>query len=298
LEVYNPRNKTFAEQEEVQGLLGALLAVLDPDRSYALDPSRARWLREIEPRLRAEYERLAASHDELRSYVRRATASIAARAGEPLDASLQELVYFLISLEPFSGWQNDPARRARLGRITALLEAFSSMPVLDVTTGLTRLNVSRGFIKTSSAHPGRMNEFWIAAFYNLFIGYVVTAGLNDEEEADVIVPAGMVPVMTMHQAKGLEFPFVFVGHMGETGKVSATHRIETVLAEFPSVAERRFERGSAEMRADTDLIRQYYVAYSRAMYALVLVGTRGHFDKLAIPGGPTRGWLNHRTNAL
>lgn len=39
LRVYNPRNKAFAEQEEVQGLLGALLAVVDPNRRYAADPS-------------------------------------------------------------------------------------------------------------------------------------------------------------------------------------------------------------------------------------------------------------------
>ena len=38
---------------------------------------------------------------------------------------------------------------------------------------------------------------------------------DDEEDEDVIVPLGMVPVMTMHQSKGLEFPIVFVGHMGE-----------------------------------------------------------------------------------
>jgi DNA helicase-2/ATP-dependent DNA helicase PcrA len=211
---------------------------------------------------------------------------------------LQELAYYLMSREPFSTWQTDPVRRVRLGRITKLLESYSSTPVTDLATGLPRPNVTRGFMRGSSTHPGEVNEHWLRSFYHLFLTYVAAAGMNDEEDEDVICPSGMVPVMTMHQSKGLEFPFVFVGHMGETANVGASHRLETLFSPYPANPARAFARRPEGERAQMDLIRQYYVAYSRAEYALIFVGTTSHFTKASIPCGPTSGWLRQRTIPL
>jgi DNA helicase-2/ATP-dependent DNA helicase PcrA len=233
-----------------------------------------------------------------------------AKPGQPLDANLQELAYYLISLEPFSTWQQDPVRRVRLGKLTKLLEAYSAMPVLDTATGQAKTykdkktgrvlvgSVFRGFIRASNHYAGEVKAAWLGAFYYLFLGYVLNAGFDDEEDDDVIVPAGMVPVMTMHQSKGLEFPFVFVGHVGENPTISATHELETLFSGYPANAARTFTRAPASERAEMDMIRQYYVAYSRAKYALVLLGTNAHFAKQAVPLGPTRNWVRHRTNAL
>src|SRR5207248_9645029 len=132
----------------------------------------------------------------------------------------------------------------------------------DPATGLPRPNVSRGFMRASNQYPGEVDARWLGSFYHLFIGYVLTAGFDDEEEEDVIVPAGMVPVMTMHQSKGLEFPFVFVGHMGNASEVSATHNLESALRQFPMNPARAFPLQLPKTRADLDLIRQYFVAYS------------------------------------
>lgn len=298
LVVYNPRNKAFAEQEEVQGLLGALLAVVDPYRRYATDPSIRHFIPIGEPDIRATFNRLASANMDLADYVNKVTAALQAKLGQPLDANLQELAYYLMSLEPFSTWQQDPVRRVRLGKLTKLLEAYSSMPILDLATGLPRPNVSRGFMRASTPYPGEVDARWLSNFYHLFIGYVLTAGFDDEEDEDVIVPTGMVPVMTMHQSKGLEFPFVFVGHMGETPNISATHELETLLSGYPANPARTFTRAPALERAEMDLIRQYYVAYSRAKYALILLGTNTHFSKQAVPLGPIRNWVRHRTNTL
>jgi hypothetical protein len=93
----------------------------------------------------------------------------------------------------------------RLGELTKLLEANSSMPVLDPATGLPRPTVSRGFLRASNDYPGEVDARWLGNCYHLFIGYVRTAGFDGKEAEDVIVPLGMVPVMIMHQSKGLEF---------------------------------------------------------------------------------------------
>ncbi len=298
LEVYNPRNKAFTEQEEVQGLLGALLAVFDPDRRYALDPVTSNSIPRAEPNLRATFDRLAAAYPALQSYVNKAVAAVRAKPGQPLDASLQEVAYYILGLEPFASWLDDPVRRVRLGKLTKLLEAYNSMPVLDPATGLPRPGITRGFLKSSTHYPGEIVGGWLGGFYHLFLGYVLDAGFNDEEDDDVICPPGRVPVMTMHQSKGLEFPFVFVGHLGENPQVSASHEMETLFTAYPANPARAFTRAPAAQRAEMDLIRQYYVAYSRAKYALVLLGTAGHFNKQAVPLGPARHWARHRTVPL
>lgn len=298
LEVYNPRNKAFTQQEEVLGLLGSLLAVVDPDRRFAQHQNNQNSVPPSEADLRAEYERLRGLYPDLGSYVDRAVQSIRAKAGQPLSANLQEVLYYLLSIEPFSGWQTDPVRRVRMAKITQLIEAYASMPVMDPNTGLPRPNVTRGFLKASQHFPGEIIGAWLGQFYHLFVGYVMQSGFDDEEDEEVICPPGRVPIMTMHQSKGLEFPFVFVGHMNEKPKVQASHEMETLFSQYPANPNRVFQRPSEDDRAAMDLIRQYYVAYSRAQYALVLVGSTAHLNGDGIPTGPARRWVRHRTRPL
>jgi DNA helicase-2/ATP-dependent DNA helicase PcrA len=298
LDVYNPRNKSFMEQDEVQGILGSILAILDPDRRYALDPTNASSIPRSEAVFRTTADTLMGSNQELRDYIHAARAAIVAKPGQPFDCNLQELAFYIMSREPFSGWQADPERRLRMARLTSLLEAYSSTPVLDPATGLARPGVTRGFLRGSAHFPGEAFGAWLGSFYHLFLTYVVDAGMNDEEDDDVICPAGKVPVMTMHQSKGLEFPFVFVGHMGEGIKVGPSHHLETLFSNYPSNPARAFPRRPEAERAEMDMIRQYYVAYSRAEYALIFLGLKTHFTKHAVPCGPIAGWLKHRTQPL
>jgi DNA helicase-2/ATP-dependent DNA helicase PcrA len=102
----------------------------------------------------------------------------------------------------------------------------------------------------------------------------------------------------MHQAKGLQFPFVFVGHMGEDPRVSVAHQIETQLSQFPSNPARSFAQLPESVRAELDLIRQYYVAFSRPQWALILVGTNQQFARGRTPCGPNRSWLSNRVLPL
>jgi DNA helicase-2/ATP-dependent DNA helicase PcrA len=298
LRVYNPRNKSFTEQEEVEGMLGTLLAIVDPDRRYASDPANRNVIPAAVADLQATYDRLSVEHLALKEYVTKAVDSLKSHAGAPLTTGLQELLFYILSIEPFSTWQADPVRRSRMAKISSLLEAYASLPVMDATTGLPKPNVTRGFLRASQHFPGEIISGWLGQFYNLFIAYIMQSGFDDEEDDEVICPVGMVPVMTMHQSKGLEFPFVFVGHMGEKAQVQASHELETLFSDYPANSARTFTRPPELERAEMDLIRQYYVAYSRAKYALILMGTAAHLDGDSIPSGPTRRWLRHRSDPL
>lgn len=287
---YNPRNKSFLEQEEVAGLLGALLAIVDPNARWV--PVRPDTIPTFVAGCSAEYNRLAGSHPNLAQYVAYCHTRMAGKPGDYFNATLQEIIYYLLSLPPFSGWQGDPIRRIRLGRLTALFESYSSMPVPG------RPNLSKGMLRASNANPGEVIDGWCRSFYHLFFGYLSKAGFNDEEDEDAICPLGMVPVMTMHQAKGLEFPFIFVGHANANWSVSDSHRLETELNAFPINPARAFALLPENTLAELDLIRQYYVAYSRAEWALIIMGTPSQLRQGRVPCGPTPSWLNSITLPL
>ncbi len=287
---YNPRNKAFLNQEEVAGLLGAVLAVLDPqERSVPANPKEIVSIVQV---FRDEYVRLSGLHSELKAYVDRCTARLAAKPGKFLDANLQEVVYYLLGLPPFDQWQNDPVRRVRLAKVTVLFESFASMPVPG------KPHLSKGLLRSSVHNPGEVVDGWSRVFYHLFVGYLSRTGLDEEEDDEVICPPGMVPVMTIHQAKGLEFPFVFVGHATAKPQTSTSHRLESELGNFPSNPARAFTLLPEDVRAELDLVRQYFVAYSRAQYALVVLGTKSQLKSGGIPCGPTPSWLTSHTDLL
>jgi DNA helicase-2/ATP-dependent DNA helicase PcrA len=288
LEPYNPRNKAFLEHEEVQILLGALLTILDPDLEYCPDDSGGR--SSIEDSVRGwvdAYEQVASGHQELEDYVEESRDRIGRLStGDDLDYELLEIAYYLLSLPPFTEWKDEPYRRRRLGKVTELLEAFQSTPVQGYP------NVSKG--QLSVTDPGQIHPGWLRTFYYVPIGYLVRSGQDDVEIEDVICPSGMVPVMTIHQAKGLEFPFVFVGTLTENDSPGAEHQLEDDLAQFPINPDRIFEYGSAEERARRDLVRKYYVAYSRAKHALVLMMSDYQFGTDRAPMGPHPHWLRRQ----
>jgi DNA helicase II / ATP-dependent DNA helicase PcrA len=291
LEPYNPRNKAYLEQEEIQTLLGALLAMLDPDQAYVpTDPAE---IPAAVTQWNGTYAAQAAANPRLRDYVAEARARIgAAPMGEYLNANLQEILYFLLALPPFTGWLDNPVNRARLAKVTDLIESYSATPVPGYP------NISRGTLRISTRARGQIVEGWLRRFYYLFIGYLSQQGIDDIEDEEVICPMNMVPVMTIHQAKGLEFPFVFVGHVTASAQVSDVHRLEDVLGQYPINPARAFTRPTAPVRAQLDLIRQFFVAYSRSQYALVVLGTRNQLGQGQIPCGPFRGWLRRRTLPL
>ncbi|GAB1544605.1 hypothetical protein NUACC21_72810 [Scytonema sp. NUACC21] len=147
----------------------------------------------------------------------------------------------------------------------------------------------------SNAAGTDLDPTFLNRFYTMFISYLIEAGIDDDEDEEVIVPKGYLPVMTIHQAKGLEFPFVFVAQLGQGGQVGAAQILEGDLAPFRQDIYFRSTR-SPELLALEDDIRLLYVAYSRAQYGLILVGTQDNIkNHVAAPG---RNYTEFRRNTL
>ncbi|ADC69068.1 UvrD/REP helicase [Methanocaldococcus sp. FS406-22] len=268
IEVYNPRSRKFLEQEEVMAALGAFITIIDPKQN-ALRKVCNENIQRLVNRWVDTYRNVASESPELRKYVDCSIKSIAKRnLGERLNINISEILYRILAHPPFSDWLDDPERSYRLGKLTQLFEKYSSIPY--DTPGSTR-----GLLKMSSKNNGEISFRWRQNFYNSFIGLLSTEGLNDPEDEEIICPPDRLPIMTIHQAKGLEFPFVFVYGLRLKGdKPNESAIIEEDLYKYRKI---KYSINFTPLeRTQQDLIRLYYVAYSRAKYALIHLVPRNH----------------------
>ena len=252
---YNPRSGALLDQEEIKAALGAFISVLDPDRviqKEVLDEG----VKRLADTCRAEYERIAPDHDKLQAYVTKSRGAIQQIGpGEYLSSSLFDVFYHILNYAPFAQWQDDPVeieRAMRLGVMTQVLERYSATPYRGKPGSNRRgLRTSR-----NGSFKGRLSSVQLSEVYYMLFGSLVSGRLDEPEDDEFICPPGRVPLMTIHQAKGLQFPFVFVGNIGENPKTEFRQRsvqLEEELNRFkkrPSVYH-----ATVEERAMQDMIR-------------------------------------------
>ena len=278
--IYNPRSKAFLEAQEVQCMLGALICVLDPAGTYrtATNPGgRApSWQDAVigwEDALRALLDDAAVDTDGLQEYLRASVSELQAlcakRPSDFLGLGITEIIFRILSLEPFRTWRQDPNRNARISKVTRLFESYRSFN-LDT-------------LRSDAAGTG-LDPIFLNRLYWMFFGYLIVTGVDDDEDDEVIVPSGYLPVMTIHQSKGLEFPFVIVDQLGQSWGAGAAQILEGELAPFRQDLYSRGGRDPDLLSLEDD-IRLMYVAYSRAEYGLILAGTQAHVKRhVAAPG--------------
>lgn len=274
VEVYNPRAKTFMDQEEVRSALGTFLAVVDPALGGCPSP-----LRRIANQWRDAYQQVSVSSQELSDYVERAAAQIASKGPiTRLNTGAMELFYLLLAFPPFSQWQDDLERSLRLAKLTRILEAYTAMPQPDAP------DRTRNWLSTSS-QGYEISYRWRQSFYWGLVAILEREGLNDEEDEYIIFPPGRLPIMTIFQAKGLQFPFVFVATtQSDSPQPSGAHEAEDLLYPFRiNAIPQRFQ---APQRAIQDFARLFYVAHSRAQYGLIILTTDGQLQAEAPHLGP------------
>ncbi|MBX3458554.1 MAG: ATP-dependent helicase [Planctomycetes bacterium] len=284
--IYNPRSGSFLEAEEVRQFLGAFVSVVDPGLTVASALQSPTILAEIQSWVGA-YSQLAKSATSLRSYVEKSASAIQAKdKGDTVAPAFGSILYRILAHDPFVGYQQDFVRDQRLSKLTRWFEAFSAQ-------------YGRSLIM-SKEEDSQLSGFWLNGLYYGLCGQAVRDGLNDDEDDETIVPRGHFPIMTIHQAKGLEFDFVFVGNLGGTVSPGASHEVEHSLRPFRSNGTR--SNHTVDSLAWQDEIRLHYVAYSRAKYALVLLATEAQLRKkgseTASFGGNGGSWVKQDVQLL
>lgn len=202
--------------------------------------------------------RFGAPHP-LAAALQRWTGEIAAlQEGEALDLRPADYFYHLLALDPFKSAVRNENTARNLAIFSQLLNAFQSYYHYTVVT-----------------HKNR--EFLRLHFFNSFLRLLYDGGINEYEDPDQPFPKGHVQVMTIHQAKGLEFPVVVVGSLST--QLSSPKQIDRDLAPFyhrpPFEPENRITL--------FDRMRLHYVAFSRPQKVLVLTAhepPKDHFTPI------------------
>lgn len=168
--------------------------------------------------------------------------------GETLDRRLADYFYQFLACEPFASLVKNENRARNLAIFSQLLNVFQTYYHYTVITARNR-------------EPLRLH------FFNSFLRLLYEGGINEYEDPNRPLPKGYVQVMTIHQAKGLEFPVVVVGSLDKS--LSSPKQIDRVLGPFyhrpPFEPEDRI--------TGFDRMRLHYVAFSRAQKILVLTTT-------------------------
>src|SRR5438445_11094093 len=105
-------------------------------------------------------------------------------------------------------------------------------------------------------------DLFIRFLFSSYLYALYRLGESEVEDADDPFPKGRIPFITIHQAKGLEFPVVVLGNPRKDAKVQF---VETLVK---PLLDREGE--PLDRMAQFDVMRMFYVALSRAKNLLVL----------------------------
>ena len=105
-------------------------------------------------------------------------------------------------------------------------------------------------------------------FFNIYLQNLYNGGLSEFEDFDMPTPSGCVSIMTIHQAKGLEFPVTCIASLGDIPRKERNDIDDAIALEY----HKRKPYEPVERIKYYDFWRRYYTAFSRARNLLVLTG--------------------------
>jgi len=275
IQVFNPRGQKLEVVPDIRRLCGLVLECIDPNsvvqNSIQRLPHEARnvfdnWRRKARTFINSN----PAGTVSLRRFVRAWQKRIPlGKKKWEQEAALVDLIYKLITWIP--NMQNDIESIVYLEAITRTVIQSSLFSHF------------RGEITFDPNNP-RLEQLSIKeALWYIFMP-LATGAIEVNEELFETLPNDRINVMSIHQAKGLEFPMVIV----DVGSDFRTRHFRQAFKRFPRQGGkccnmedelRRHSqlgqpRRTGRDRSFDDLIRQYFVAYSRAQDVLMLVGLK------------------------
>jgi DNA helicase-2/ATP-dependent DNA helicase PcrA len=279
LSLFNPRGYQVGEVRDVQLLAGLSLEALDPSGALASSVWQSAEVTQRFDAWRVASRAAMTTDPSLRRFVQK-WRDRESRANWPTRTPFLELLYGLAQRLP--GCLDDPER-------ALYVEIFARQVNASEQVGSFRGQV----LLNRAGASARGNPLGDGSVKELIRTVLIPIADNDvglNEDLIDAFPAGRLPVLSIHQSKGLEFPLVIV----DVGSRFRTNHRTQARLRFPRVGDeahtmedyfRRYSpmgppSRSPVDRAFDDLIRQYFVAFSRARNVLLLVGLR-----TALPGG-------------
>ena len=276
INIFSPRSDMFFSRSEIRMLLGALLAIFPQVMDeYDEESESSRivrnaefyaFLRDIQESFLNELAKQPLENKPLIAWLishQQKHSSL----DEATDYAFSALIYELFRFPMFAKWldvelsakKQDLRPAYNIGIFLNLVSKFEYLYDIAVFT------------------PSKL-ERTLTNFFGHYLRFLSDGGLEEYEDFDETTPSGCVSFMTIHQAKGLEFPITVVGSMGGIPRKSYDDLDEMLQNEY-------YDRPPYEPIEEVkfyDFWRLYYTAFSRAQNVLVLTG-REHSGGSAVP---------------
>ena len=281
--VFNPRGETLGFNPTVSVLGGLLLYCLDPDGSHLNQSFLSEDVPDVltvwRERAKAVLSLPIVPHG-LSDYVNAWRNRSIGRPGWTWARETPGLELFYALVQFFPSIVDDPEQHL-------YLEAFARQ--FSECAQVTRL---RGAIITDTTNRD-LSDRSVRALIENVLAPIAERKVDIDEDLLVAYPRDRLPIMSIHQAKGLEFPITIVDvgsdilrahkanafkRFPETGETA--HRMEDLLRTHSTLGAT--ERSQVNRGFD-DLYRKFFVAFSRPQHILILAGCNGTRPEGEIP---------------
>ncbi len=266
ISVYSPRSNMFFQRGEVQFALGCLISMF-PEYLKLLtsggfifqgrEPGYIMYYKGCLQNVKKYIDK--PSYSALKKWLvkkREAHKNLQGYAG----CTFSDILYELFAFLPFNH----------------ALDADINGTVKDIrpARNLSRLvQVIRKFehsYNISNLHAKYMNNQF-QMMMNIYLRFMVDDGMDEYEGENGGTPAGHVAFMTVHQAKGMEFPIVFADSLWAQPSANINNdRNNELMRDISRKYYRRPEFEPSDRIKYFDFWRLYYTAFSRAQDMLVL----------------------------
>ncbi|WP_405303822.1 3'-5' exonuclease, partial [Methanobrevibacter sp.] len=279
IEMYNPRGIDLPDIDVVGIFCGLMLECIDPEGSIQKSDSTipnlakrnmTRWRFKAKDYIKLNpepHEPFSLNEFVTRWQLRRPYPEVVNGIEQtwPKTASLMELAYKLTT------WIED------------LQEDVEGIVYLEaITKSITQTGFFNDYHSNISfKNPKQERASVLEAIWNIFIP-LSTGGVGIDESLLETLPDNRINVLSIHQSKGLEFPLVIV----DVGSKFKNNDKRTQRLRFPKLLPDKLtiedairqhsalgpSSRSEKDRSFDDLIRLYFVAFSRAESVLILIG--------------------------
>lgn len=265
INVYSPRSDMFFQRNEICLALGCLMLMfpryvqgLENGNYTFLQPEHLTYYRNCI--IIANEYLTQPEHSDLLKWIRRKGKDHVGLTGTT-DYAYCGLMYQLFEFQPFAGILDTemdvgvvdirPARNiAKLTQIIGKFEYLHRIDVLDAGKYRGERRIDRD----------------TELLFNLYLRLLIDGGITEYEDDSEYAPSGCVSFLTIHQAKGMEFPIVMVDSLANVPRKNTNDLMM-------QIEERYFKRPAFEPYDVTkffDFWRLYYTAFSRAQDLLIL----------------------------
>lgn len=272
--VYSPRSDMFFERGEIKKLLGVLILCFpgyeQKLRDYVPDATN-NYLKKLYDYYKSCTQMartVIQSHVDLKNWMDNIRTNHGSMA-ENTDYAFSGLLYQILEFEPFKTYiSTDVGVGVKDERTVRNVSIFTE--VLGKFEYYANISV---FSKKNIT-------FTSGSFFDRFVRYLFEGGIDEYEDESEYAPSGCVSFLTIHQAKGMEFPIVMVDSLYDN--VGAYERkITDTVVDKGYYHRQRFESTAAIPYYD--FWRLYYTAFSRAQNLLLLTCFKRSYGDYQMP---------------